>query len=74
MPSPNGRFSASGGVARLKVCADFQHLRPNGGETPVRQAEGTLFAIPYFTAKQITSLANVTLLSDFILWDAINFH
>jgi hypothetical protein len=29
MPAPNERFGASGGVARLKVCADLQVLRPS---------------------------------------------
>jgi len=30
MPAPNWRFGASGGVARLKVCANLQVLRPFG--------------------------------------------
>jgi hypothetical protein len=29
MPAHNERFGASGGVARLKVCADLQVLRPS---------------------------------------------
>jgi hypothetical protein len=28
-PAANERFGASGGVARPKVCGDFQHLRPS---------------------------------------------
>jgi hypothetical protein len=29
MPAHNKRFGASGGVARPKVCGDFQHLCPS---------------------------------------------
>jgi len=29
MPSHNGRFGASGAVARLKVCANLKVLRPS---------------------------------------------
>ena len=29
MPAGNGRFGASGAVARLKVCADLEVYRPS---------------------------------------------
>ena len=40
----NGRFGASGAVARLKVCADLQVLRPSERQWKPRlpQAAGTL--------------------------------
>jgi hypothetical protein len=47
MPAPNGRFGASGGVARLTVCADYQCFAPVRAavETPTcRQAASTLSA------------------------------
>ena len=44
MPAGNGRFGASGAVARPKVCADFQVLRPSERQCKprLRQAAGTL--------------------------------
>jgi len=47
-PAVNGRFGASGGVARPTVCADFQPFAPVRVvvETPAcRQAAATLAAI-----------------------------
>ena len=40
----NGRFGASGAVARPKVCADFEVLRPSERQWKprLRQAAGTL--------------------------------
>ena len=46
-PSANGRFGASGGVARLTICADFEAFAPVRAlvETPAcRQAASTLGA------------------------------
>jgi len=44
--TPNGRFGASGAVARPKVCANFQVLRPSERQWKprLRQAAGTLQA------------------------------
>ena len=58
----NGRFGASGGVARPTVCADFQPFAPVQAlvETPACcQAAASLAAIPTFTERQITTKANV---------------
>ena len=46
-PAPNGRFGASGAVARPKVCADLEVLRPSERQFKprLRQATGTLGAI-----------------------------
>ena len=43
----NGRFGASGAVARLKVCADLEVYRPSERQWKprLRQAAGTLAAI-----------------------------
>jgi hypothetical protein len=46
-PAVNGRFGASGGVARLTVCADLEAFAPVRAlvETPAcRQAASTLTA------------------------------
>ena len=45
-PASNGRFGASGAVARLKVCANLQVLRPSERQWKprLRQAAGTLGA------------------------------
>ena len=42
----NGRFGASGAVARPKVCADLEVLRPSERQCKprLRQAAGTLAA------------------------------
>ena len=42
----NGRFGASGAVARLKVCANLKVLRPceRQWKPRLRQAAGTLYA------------------------------
>ena len=47
MPAYNGRFGASGAVARSKVCADLEVLRPSERQWKprLRQAAGTLEAI-----------------------------
>ena len=47
MPAPNGRFGVSGGVARLKVCANLEVLHPSERQCKprLRQAAGTLYAI-----------------------------
>ena len=47
MPAHNWRFGASGGVARLKVSADFQVLLPSEHcePPPERQAAATLGAM-----------------------------
>ena len=47
MPAGNGRFGASGAVARLKVCANLEVLRPSERQCKprLRQAAGTLAAI-----------------------------
>ena len=50
MPSANGQFGASGGMARLTVCADFQAFAPVRVvvETPAcRQAAATIYADIY---------------------------
>ena len=46
-PAPNGRFGASGAVARPKVCADLEVLRPSERQCKprLRQAAGTLEAM-----------------------------
>ena len=46
MPAYNGRFGASGAVARPKVCADLEVLRPSERQCKprLRQAAGTLNA------------------------------
>ena len=46
MPAHNGRFGASGAVARPKVCADLEVLRPSEWQWKprLRQAAGTLSA------------------------------
>ena len=46
MPAPNGRFGASGAVARPKVCANLEVLRPSERQWKprLRQAAGTLGA------------------------------
>jgi len=46
MAAYNGRFGASGAVARLKVCADLKVLRPSERQWKphLRQAAGTLCA------------------------------
>jgi len=43
MPAPNGRFGASGAVARPKVCANLEVLRPSERQWKprLRQAAGT---------------------------------
>ena len=43
----NGRFGASGAVARPKVCTNFQVLRPSERQWKprLRQAAGTLAAM-----------------------------
>ena len=43
----NGRFGASGAVARLKVCANLEVLRPSERQCKprLRQAAGTLSAM-----------------------------
>ena len=43
-PAYNGRFGASGAVARLKVCANFQVLCPSERQCKprLRQVVGTL--------------------------------
>ena len=43
-PADNGRFGASGAVARLKVCATLEVLRPSERQWKprLRQAAGTL--------------------------------
>ena len=45
-PAYNGRFGASGAVARSKVCANLEVLRPSERqwEPRLRQAAGTLSA------------------------------
>jgi hypothetical protein len=45
-PAANERFGASGGVARPKVCADLQVLRPSERQWKprLRQAANTLSA------------------------------
>ena len=45
-PSANGRFGASGAVARPKVCANLEVLRPSERQWKprLRQAAGTLSA------------------------------
>ena len=47
MPAHNGRFGASGAVARPKVCADLEVLRPSERQWKprLRQAALTLGAI-----------------------------
>ena len=47
MPADNGRFGASGAVARPKVCANLEVLRPSKRQWKprLRQAAGTLPAI-----------------------------
>ena len=47
MPSPNGRFGASGAVSRLKVCAKLEVSFPSERQWKprLRQAAGTLCAI-----------------------------
>ena len=47
LPAHNGRFGASGAVARPKVCADLEVLRPSERQWKprLRQAAGTLYAI-----------------------------
>ena len=44
MPAYNGRFGASGAVARPKVCANLEVLRPSEQQCKprLRQAAGTL--------------------------------
>jgi hypothetical protein len=44
--TPNGRFGASGAVARPKVCANLDVLRPSERQCKplLRQAAGTLAA------------------------------
>jgi len=46
MAAPNGRFGASGAVARLKVCGNLEVLRPSERQWKprLRQAAGTLNA------------------------------
>ena len=46
MPADNGRFGASGAVARPKVCANLEVLRPSKRQWKprLRQAAGTLHA------------------------------
>ena len=46
MPASNGRFGASGAVARPKVCANLEVLRPSERQYKprLRQAAGTLEA------------------------------
>ena len=43
-PAYNGRFGASGAVARPKICADLEVLRPSERQCKprLRQAAGTL--------------------------------
>ena len=53
-PAANGRFGASGAVARPKVCANLEVYRPSERQWKprLRQAAGTLVAIsvlPNFT-------------------------
>ena len=47
MPADNGRFGTSGAVARPKVCADLEVLRPSERQwkPPLPQAAGTLVAM-----------------------------
>ena len=47
MPAGNGRFGASGAVARPKVCANLEVLRPSERQWKprLRQAAGTLHAM-----------------------------
>ena len=47
MPAHNGRFGASGAVARPKVCADLEVLRPSKWQWKprLRQAAWTLEVI-----------------------------
>ena len=47
MPAHNERFGASGAVARLKVCANLEVLRPSERQWKprLRQAATTLAAI-----------------------------
>ena len=47
MPAYNGRFGASGAVARPKVCANLEVLRPSERQCKprLRQAALTLVAI-----------------------------
>ena len=47
MPAYNGRFGASGAVARPKVCANLKVYRPSERQLKprLRQAAGTLAAI-----------------------------
>ena len=47
MPADNGRFGASGAVARPKVCANLEVLRPSERQWKprLRQAAGTLEAM-----------------------------
>ena len=47
MPAPNGRFGASGAVARPKVCANLKVYRPSERQwkSRLRQAAGTLHAM-----------------------------
>ena len=47
MAAPNGRFGASGAVARLKVCGNLEVLRPSERQWKprLRQAAGTLPAM-----------------------------
>ena len=44
MPAPNGRFGASGALARPKVCANLEVYRPSERQWKprLRQAAGTL--------------------------------
>ena len=46
MPAGNGRFGASGAVARPKVCANLEVHRPSERQWKprLRQAAGTLYA------------------------------
>ena len=46
-PAVNGRFGASGAVARPKVCANLEVLHPSERQCKprLRQAAGTLYAM-----------------------------
>ena len=62
----NGRFGASGGVARLTVCADIQPFAPFRAVVnppPASQAASTLAAI----GRHVPSLNTLTLFSTTLL-------
>ena len=64
--TPNGRFGASGAVARPKVCANLEVLRPSERQWKprLRQAAGTLGAISADSAVRVKNSENNRIATD----------